>query len=425
MSLLEEITRTFLRWTNGRSAAPEETVFRPAGQRQVGAYRILERLGFGGMGHVYLALDTRLDRRVALKFLPPDLASDQALLQRLELEARTASALNHPNILTIYEIGEFAGERFIASEHIDGVTLRTALEQRAVDTGTAIDIASQVASALMAAHSAGIVHRDLKPGNIMIRPDGYVKVIDFGIAKHRTRSGGKHANLDLTTPGAIVGTLAYMSPEQARGEEVDARTDLWSLGVILFEMLARARPFDAPTETALIEAIQNDPIPPLPAAKSRAAAVDRILQSALAKNPARRYQTAGEMLADLQQLSQASGLSSRIRPVIVRRNPARQMAFRRSTAHHPHRRYGPMVVAARRKTAPSRPAFVPSRIGPSNHLQRPNHPRRPLARRQLSSIRHRRARRSASAVLQAGRFLHRRDENPSAQNLLRRTHIRA
>ncbi len=302
------------------SAPNDETVLTPGlrNGQQIGTYRIVKRLGFGGMGHVYLALETRLGRHVALKFLPPDLTSDHALLDRLEQEARTASALNHPNILTIYEIGELDGNRFIASEYIDGTTLRAAMEKRGLDAGTAIDVASQVAWALMAAHSAGIVHRDLKPSNIMIRPDGYVKVIDFGIAK----STGA-ARSDLTSPGAVIGTVAYMSPEQARGADVDARTDLWSLGVVLYEMLAHRRPFDGATDSLLVTAILSQPTPPLRESKSMPACLPNVLQRALAKDPGKRYQTAAEMLADLHHVGQTSGLTSKIRPVVARRLDSR------------------------------------------------------------------------------------------------------
>ncbi len=341
-SLREEITKKFLRFTGAAArrasasgparAEYEETVLQPPSARhgqQIGVYRIIDRLGFGGMGHVYLALDTRLDRRVALKFLPPDLTSDSALLYRLEQEARTASALNHPNILTIYDIGEWEGDRFIASEYVEGVTLRQTMKQGALDAGTAIDIASQVASALMAAHSAGIVHRDLKPGNIMIRPDGYVKVIDFGLAKYVSESARNTAqpyrlprsespSEPITRLGSVIGTLTYMSPEQARGEELDQRTDIWSLGVILYEILARRLPFEGDTDTALVAAIQNDTPPPLAETKSLPPGLPRVIHRALAKDPRRRYQTAGELLADLQQVGPASG--SKIRPVVVARS---------------------------------------------------------------------------------------------------------
>ncbi len=270
------------------------------------------------MGQVYLALDTRLERQVALKFLPPQLASDEVMLNRLQHEAKAASALNHPNILTIYEVGQIQGEHFIASEYVDGITLREAIQAGTVDAGTALDIGIQVASALMAAHSTGIVHRDLKPSNIMIRPDGYVKVIDFGLAKQIARSDQNAArDISWTRPGSIAGTLDYMSPEQARGEKLDQRTDLWSLGIVLYEMIARKRPFDGETESHVIVAILDKAVPSLRNDKSVPAGLRGIVQRALVKDRAKRYQTAREMLADLTRVSQASGLHSAIRPMVV------------------------------------------------------------------------------------------------------------
>ena len=341
----EEITKAFLRWTGDapKKTPPqagqrleEETLIQPGSRvgQQIASYTILKRLGFGGMGHVYLAQDTRLGRLVALKFLPPELSSDRSLLFRLQQEAQTASALNHPNILTIYEMGEANGEHFIATEYVDGLTLRGVMEREPPDIGTAVDIASQIASALMSAHAAAIVHRDLKPTNIMIRQDGYVKVIDFGIAKYLehtvVREAGDAATSTVTgktRPGAIIGTVAYMSPEQARGEDVDHRADLWSLGVILYEMLAQRRPFSGLTETGVVAAIQRDPVPPLPNTKPIPRGLQHIVHCALAKEPAKRYQTAAEMLADLQHLGQSTGLSSRIRPVVVARRLDRRMKW--------------------------------------------------------------------------------------------------
>ncbi len=297
-SLRQEITKTFRRFSRrddssrpGRDSA--ETIVRPDPRegQQLGAYRILKRLGTGGMGHVYLALDTRLGRHVALKFLSPELVADPAMLHHLEQEARTASALNHPNILTIYEIGASGQDHFIASEFVDGATLRNTLQRWEIDPGTAIDIATQIASALTAAHAAGIVHRDLKPGNMIIRPDGLVKVIDFGLAKRIKKPEQELADPSWTG-GSLVGTVDYMSPEQARGDEVDHRTDLWSLGVLLYEMVAHRRPFEGDTESHVIVAILDQPVPALPGAKPDTAALAKIVRHALAKDPAKRYQTA-------------------------------------------------------------------------------------------------------------------------------------
>jgi serine/threonine protein kinase/dipeptidyl aminopeptidase/acylaminoacyl peptidase len=328
-SLREEITKTFTRLAElgdlaqGRDISTAGPDSREG--RTFGNYQILHRVGSGGMGQVYLALDTRLDRRVALKFLPPDLVADNISLLRLVQEARTASALNHPNILTIYDVGELEGEHFIVSEFVDGITLRTAIEQHAISPAAAIEIACQVASALDAAHRAGVVHRDLKPTNIMLRPDGYVKVIDFGLAKRLAPSSNETQVMELaiTRPGTTVGTAAYMSPEQARAEEVDFRTDLWSLGVILFEMLVGQRPFLGVTASHVLVAVQDQPLPPLPKDKGEfPPGSDRILQRALAKDSKDRYESAGEMVRDLQTAIGLSPSASRVRGVFANQDRA-------------------------------------------------------------------------------------------------------
>jgi eukaryotic-like serine/threonine-protein kinase len=254
------------------------------------------------MGDVYLAIDTRLGRQVALKFLPSELTSEEEMLRRFQEEARTASSLNHPNILTIYDIGEIEGEHFIASEYIDGVTLRTALNRGAVDTARAVEIAVQVASALQQAHGAGIVHRDLKPGNIMIREDGWVKVIDFGLAKLVEAPAHGSSRETRTQPGSVIGTVHYMSPEQARGEEADRRSDLWSLGVILYEMVGHKRPFEGPTDSHIVVSILDQATPPLPGAPPELAL---IVQRALEKEASKRYQAANEMCVDLRRVQSA------------------------------------------------------------------------------------------------------------------------
>jgi Tol biopolymer transport system component len=267
------------------------------------------------MGQIYLALDTRLGRQVALKFLPAELISDEISLLRLKQEACAASALNHPNILTIYDIGECEGEHFIASEFIDGVTLRSAMERNRVSTELAIDVATQVASALAAAHAAGVVHRDLKPTNIMLRPDGYVKVIDFGLAK-RVRPSADQTQLqqsDLTRTGTTMGTAEYMSPEQARGDELDQRTDIWSLGVILYEMVAGQRPFEGETQSHVLVAILDRPVPPLPASKAISPGINVIISRALQKKAKDRYQSITDMLEALQVAAGTTGSGSRIR----------------------------------------------------------------------------------------------------------------
>jgi serine/threonine protein kinase/TolB-like protein len=277
--------------------------------QHLGYYRIDAVLGIGGMGVVYLACDERLGRKVGLKLLPQSLVAEQARWERLKREARTASALNHPNIMTIHEVGEVDSTHYIATEFIEGTTLRERIIKGPIPPNEALDIAIQVASALCVAHGAGIVHRDVKPENIMLRPDGYVKVLDFGIAKFtqqetlaaRTSAGARAA----TQQGMIMGTVRYMSPEQARGQTVDARSDLWSLGIVLYEMLAGRPPFEGETPTDVMAAVLlKDPEP----VEQRATIVPPALQSvvvrSLQKDPAERYQTAEEMLSELRAIEE-------------------------------------------------------------------------------------------------------------------------
>jgi tetratricopeptide (TPR) repeat protein/tRNA A-37 threonylcarbamoyl transferase component Bud32 len=277
-----------------------------AGQT-IGHYEILSTLGKGGMGEVYLARDTRLDRRVALKFLPPHSTRDEDKLRRFEQEARAASALNHPNILTIYEIGEVDGRRFIATEFVDGETLRRPIEAGPLKVSEALNIAEQVASALAEAHAVGVIHRDVKPENIMLRRDGFVKVLDFGLAKltEPKETGPEDLTRALvkTGSGIVMGTVTYMSPEQARGLTIDARTDIWSLGVVLHEMIAGQSPFASPTMSDVIAAIlRSEPVPlgqyEVPAE------LERIVSKALQKEREGRYQTTRELLADLKRFRQ-------------------------------------------------------------------------------------------------------------------------
>ncbi|HYP53900.1 MAG TPA: protein kinase, partial [Pyrinomonadaceae bacterium] len=275
----------------------------------VARYRVIRKLGEGGMGEVYLAEDPRLGRPVALKLLPAQLTSDPERLRRFEQEARTASALNHPNIITIHEVGSDASAHFIATEFVDGATLRECAPT--LTLRAAVEIACEVADALCAAHRAGVVHRDIKPDNIMVRrDDGRVKVLDFGLAKPVEPSEARAASSEAATqmlvntnPGVVLGTVAYMSPEQARGLEVDERTDIWSLGVVLYETLAGRPAFDGPTTADLLAAILHKEPPPLPPlAEDPEGELRRVLGRALAKDLGRRYQTAKEMLADLKRL---------------------------------------------------------------------------------------------------------------------------
>ena len=233
---------------------------------KLGRYEIRSQLGAGGMGEVYLAQDTKLDRKVALKILPQEFAEDEDRMSRFVREAKSASALNHPNIITIHEIGEINGTHFIATEYIEGETLQTGLKERSLSLKSTLQIALQVASALDAAHRAGIVHRDIKPDNVMVRHDGIVKVLDFGLVKLSATDSsevdreGETKMQVKTRVGMIMGTVAYMSPEQARGQETDARTDIWSFGCVLYEMLTRQQPFQGETMTdVLANIIHREP----------------------------------------------------------------------------------------------------------------------------------------------------------------------
>ncbi|HYN85710.1 MAG TPA: protein kinase [Pyrinomonadaceae bacterium] len=280
-----------------------------AGTR-IGRYEIQSLIGVGGMGEVYLARDTELDRPAALKFLPHEVAADPRRMSRFEQEAKAASALNHPNILTIYDIGQTeTGLRYFAAEFVDGVTLREHLKNHRVKLGEVLDVCSQIASALVSAHAAGIVHRDIKPENIMVRRDGYVKVLDFGLAKLSGRpSGGVDSEaatraLVLTEEGTMMGTVSYMSPEQASGSEVDARTDVWSLGVVLYEMLTGHLPFKGKSASHTIVSILDDEPPPLAQFLADAPeALQEIVDDALSKDRDARFQTAKQMHAKLQRL---------------------------------------------------------------------------------------------------------------------------
>ena len=292
----------------------------------IGHYRIESLIGVGGMGEVYLARDEQLGRKAALKLLPEHLTADEAQLSRFKAEARTASALNHPNILTVYEIGSEGNVRFIATEFIEGVTLRPLLDDEKMNLRTALEIAVQVASALTAAHEAGVVHRDIKPENIMLRPDGYVKVLDFGIAK-LTEEGPAREHHELATtsglqtrPGLVLGTGRYMSPEQARGQNVDARSDIWSLGVVLYEMVVGIPPFLGETPSDCIASILTKELPPLSGVLPDVPLkLEEILQKALRKDRDERYQTARELLGDLHTLKGELELAGPARAgVIVR-----------------------------------------------------------------------------------------------------------
>jgi eukaryotic-like serine/threonine-protein kinase len=274
---------------------------------QFGRYEILSKLGAGGMGDVYLAQDGRLGRKVALKLLPSHFISDADRLRRFQQEARAASALNHPNILTIHEIGQIDDHPFIATEFIDGQTLREHTALALIKLEEALDVAVQVASALAAAHKGGIIHRDIKPENIMIRDDGFVKVLDFGLVKltEKRATDSEASTLVNTDAGVVMGTARYMSPEQARGLEVDARTDIWSLGVVLYEMVAGRAPFEGGTPSDVLSLIlQREPVPLVRYSPEVPTELERIVRKALHKDREERYQTVKDFLIDLKNLRQ-------------------------------------------------------------------------------------------------------------------------
>jgi serine/threonine protein kinase/Flp pilus assembly protein TadD len=285
-------------------------------RKTIGRYEICSHIGAGGMGEVYLANDTKLDRKVALKILPADVVgakseSSNDRVRRFVQEAKAASALNHPNILTIYEIDEIDSEHFIATEFVDGYTLRDRIRMGPLNAGDALDIGIQIASALNATHSVGIIHRDIKPDNIMLRHDGIVKVLDFGLAKltaerqssNETDSMAPTQHFFRTEVGVVMGTAQYMSPEQARGFEVDARTDIWSLGCVLYEMIAAQQPFHAATTVDVMSGIlSREPASLLPYLAEGPREYDRIVLRALRKDREERYQTVKDLLTDLKDL---------------------------------------------------------------------------------------------------------------------------
>jgi serine/threonine protein kinase/tetratricopeptide (TPR) repeat protein len=313
-------------------------------------YRIVSKIGAGGMGEVYLAQDTKLDRKVAIKFLHEEFSKDGDKLNRFVQEAKAASALNHPNILTVYEIGEVDGKNYIATELIDGQTLREPLSHKEpLPLNTILKIGVQVSEALSAAHQAGIIHRDIKPENIMLRKDGYAKVLDFGLAKlseprpvGATRSAGSEDATRVqvnTTPGMVMGTVSYMSPEQARGKETDARTDIWSLGVVLYEMLAGKLPFAGETiNHTIVSILEKEPL----LLENVPAELQRIVRKSMTKDVEMRYQSARDLLIDLKNLRRDLDIQGELERSIT---PNRATTTE-STQENETQVYAPALVAA-------------------------------------------------------------------------------
>jgi eukaryotic-like serine/threonine-protein kinase len=330
-------------------------------------YRILSKIGSGGMGDVFLAEDTRLERKVAIKFIRPEFAEHTDQVRRFVREAKMASSLNHPNIITVHEIGTANGLQFIATEFIEGVTLRQAMHDRRLTFGDMLDVSVQAATALKAAYKDGIFHRDIKPENIMLRSDGLVKVLDFGLAKLgrlQLEANGRGwpdelvrqaVDMHLTSPGLVMGTAAYMSPEQAQVRTADARSDVWSLGVVMFEMFTGSKPFSGAISTEMIASILRDE--PAPIAESLPPDLRRTIQTALAKDPDDRFQNAGEMLAALVACRNALVADAALYPEFIRDSNSESSGASRSTLS-----YGGTSVSGSREHNTSSAEYIVSGV---------------------------------------------------------------
>ncbi len=322
----------------------------------VGSYRILRQLGSGGMGEVYLAEDSRLSRKVALKFLPPGFVGDADRMRRFMREAKAASALNHPNIITVYEVGE-TPTAFIATEFIDGQSLRQRLRAGAIPLPEALDIAVQLAGAIAVAHDAGIIHRDIKPDNVMLRPDGYVKLLDFGIAKMASASTADGETTHLATEaGQLLGTLSYMSPEQARGLAIDHRTDVFAMGALIYEIVTGKSAFRGDTRSdRLASILTSDPPPVSATVRGVPPLLDATVRKALRKNKDERYTSAKELLIDLKAIRR--DLESTVAPPRAKRSVATWLVAAAVAAL-----IGILTVAPRfmDRPQPSAPAAAPA-----------------------------------------------------------------
>lgn len=362
VELLDADAKSFLNTTTFVQRAAADLIASPT-PSLIGAtlksFKFKSLLGKGGMGEVYLADDTRMGRKVAVKVLPPSFIEDRPRLRRFRIEAKAALALNHPNIITIFEIGEENGLHYIVTEYVEGETLRVVIKNDQLTLARAVDIAIQIADALAAAHGAGIVHRDIKPENAMIRPDGYVKVLDFGLAKQTVKTVADHDLSDASTePGLVMGTLGYMSPEQTRGYPVDARTDLFSLGVLLYEMISGRTPFAGETSADVMANILNlDPPPISELAADAPLQLHLILEKALRKSREERYQTAVEMREDLRLLRDLLTDTARA----TRRSAG---SGQRKSLRHSDERFSTLIQNPSEETVPPAAGFPqPARRG--------------------------------------------------------------